>query len=490
MQKQTTRAAMAPSRPVNVLLAVAEKTIRRNWRDLRFLVSTVLVLGVGVAAGLSSGKALDRARTTADSAAREARERSDLQRAVFVRTPSPWIFVREGGEHQLPDHLLVLPGFVDYPRTRLGQGVLGASRPLDWSFVVVYLLSLAAIITTFDLVSSERESGTLDALLAQPVPRWSIWAGFMLGSTASFVPLVGLSFLLNLNAVTRTSTVEWSTLDPWMLLGVFALSALLVVFMMLVGCLASTVATGSVGAGLLALLVWTAATILVPTAATLVAEVVHPTPSFRELEVEIDSARKRFLASTRPFSSMEIREIVDRRDLTTAQKRERLRKLQAEISAQHQRRLRRYKEEVMELRGRYIDSLTEQTELAESLSSLSPVAVFHAATEALVGTGMTHHRRFVQKAEELMAEYTRIAETARPTTESRIYGPVIEESGVELHAILWQSWRGAELETADRLEFREGPMEPPVAPQEALRGGALLLLLSVVVAASTLVAFP
>ena len=56
---------------------------------------------------------------------------------------------------------------------------------IDWAFVIGYVLSLIALLFTFDSVAGEREHGTLRLMLANPIPRHTVLIGKFLGAFIS-----------------------------------------------------------------------------------------------------------------------------------------------------------------------------------------------------------------------------------------------------------------------------------------------------------------
>ena len=64
--------------------------------------------------------------------------------------------------------------------------------------MIGYVLSLIAILFTFDLISGEREHGTLRLTLANSVPRHTVLIGKFLGALVSISVPFTLAILINL----------------------------------------------------------------------------------------------------------------------------------------------------------------------------------------------------------------------------------------------------------------------------------------------------
>ena len=88
---------------------------------------------------------------------------------------------------------------------------------VDWGFIIGYVLSLIALLFTFDAVSSERERGTLRLMLANAIPRHTVLIGKFLGALISISIPFTLAVLMNLLVISTSSDVylvpeTWSRL--------------------------------------------------------------------------------------------------------------------------------------------------------------------------------------------------------------------------------------------------------------------------------------
>ena len=59
-----------------------------------------------------------------------------------------------------------------YPDANINMKDVGPNiSQVDWAFIIGYVLSLIALLFTFDAISGERERGTLRLMLANSIPR-------------------------------------------------------------------------------------------------------------------------------------------------------------------------------------------------------------------------------------------------------------------------------------------------------------------------------
>ena len=160
---------------------------------------------------------------------------------LLYKKPSPLRFCADGGEAFLSDvvggaFLWVhqwssgrLKGFwrLDYP---VATPNLINIRPdvtkVDWAFIIGYILSLIALLFTFDSISGEREHGTLRLMLANPIPRHTVLIGKFLGALISIIIPLSLAVLMNLLVISTSSDVHLGA-DAWGRLGIIFLIAVL-----------------------------------------------------------------------------------------------------------------------------------------------------------------------------------------------------------------------------------------------------------------------
>lgn len=125
-------------------------------------------------------------------------------------------------------------------------------EPTDLGNVGAGVLSLLAILLSFDAVAGEKERGTLKVLLVNPLSRRDVLLGKYLGAMGSLlVPLAG-ALLLALVAL-RLTGVRFGVDDYWRLILIFLFLVLLLSAFVLLG-LAVSALTHRSGVAILALL--------------------------------------------------------------------------------------------------------------------------------------------------------------------------------------------------------------------------------------------
>ncbi len=162
----------------------------------------------------------------------------------------------------------------------------------DLAFVLAFLLPLLVIALSFNLISGEREQGTLALQWAQPVASRALFFQKML---ARFVLLAGLTTLITLPAML------WAGISPtsaaaWQVAGIAVLYSL---FWFLVSLGVNLLGGSSAQNALICIGVWLLFTLIVPALVNMLAEKIHPVPSragylnaLRELNNQLEESRE------------------------------------------------------------------------------------------------------------------------------------------------------------------------------------------------------
>jgi ABC-type transport system involved in multi-copper enzyme maturation permease subunit len=283
---------------------------------------------------------------------------------------------------------------------------------IDLVFVVTILLSLAALVFSYDAVSGEREDGTLKLALANGVPRSTVLAGkFAGGAIVLFVPfLIALS--LGLIYVLLHPRIGWSAVDGGALGLLLAGSAVYTMVFYGLGFLISARHASSASSIMTSLVVWVVLVLVVPNLSPYLAELANPAPSririgrevARMTDVERDelgrklSAERRgavirdhpVLADVERMSESDIKATIAR-DPEFARAYALFRSA-SEAAWKEANVIQGQKAQV--LREELSRKEEAQTRLALNLSLASPLAGFTYLATDLTSTGMLNQRHF------------------------------------------------------------------------------------------------
>lgn len=275
---------------------------------------------------------------------------------------------------------------------------------VDLVFIVTILLSLTALIFTYDAICGEKEEGTLKLLLAgrvsRPVILWGKLLAVWLTIGASFLLALGLGMMVLL----LQPRLSWSGLD-WSALGLLVAGVLAFLFCFTAfGMLISALHRTSTAAMLTALCGWVVLVQVVPNLSPYLASFLVPLPSRIRIEKEIrqitDVDRDRLINQmwSRKVEELYRQYPVLQEKRTPAEHQLKMeqdpqyRQLQAVARQAHLEIVREANRVQGEKAAKVRETLdrgeARQQQLARNLSLVSPSACFTYLAGALAATGL------------------------------------------------------------------------------------------------------
>ncbi|HEU4387364.1 MAG TPA: ABC transporter permease subunit [Blastocatellia bacterium] len=274
--------------------------------------------------------------------------------------------------------------------------MLSAFGHFDFAFIVQTLFSLLALIYSFNLVSGEKEAGTLRLMFANAVSRSDVIlgkaaAGFamLLGPLAA-ASLAGLLFLTPLFGISLRG-------GAWIrLVAIFLASASYIALFFFLGTLVSTRTTRTMSSIIILILIWASLNFVIPRVAVMIAQSIYPAPSVQQVDMQVEAIRREETdKSVKRFQAYR-NEHPDFKD----------KPLPSDVAVA----LRRQTDEAMEEReGKLMESYEarkrQQVRLAINLSRLSPCSAYANAVMELAGTGVFRHERFLRLLDEYRRDF-------------------------------------------------------------------------------------
>ena len=385
---------------------IAKRELYDNLNSLRFALATVLLLGLmltNAVMHLQEQPARVQKYLTAVTDARNALEAGvdslyELARrgpGKLYKKPSALYFCAEGGDPFLSgavesNHYFWENGDLKsfwQMRYPVATSNLTNIRPdvtkMDWAFVIGYVLSLIALLFTFDSVAGERESGTLRLMLANSVPRHAVLVGKFLGALMSVSIPFALAVLVNLLVFSTSSAVHLS-IDAWGRLGIIFFVAILYISLFLaLGLLVSSRVQRSAVSLVMLLLTWVTLVVFMPSVLALIAS-----------------------GFSSPMSKDELR--IRQKQITDKHLEEYRRGLGGPNSEALQAGSKYVTQEAVEqerLIEERLDEQIAQVQRARSITRISPTAVVQYLLESFAGTGFERHLQFLENAQRYAIEY-------------------------------------------------------------------------------------
>ncbi len=397
---------------------ITKRELYNNLNSLRFALTTVLLLalmvtnavrhirehpkrvqkyhdGVTASMNLLTSRADDSLYTLAHEGP-----------GTLYKKPSPLDFCAAGGETLLPDRVdtpYSSRGYfwrLDYPDANINMKNVGPDvSQIDWAFIIGYILSLIALLFTFDAISSEREHSTLRLMLANAIPRHTVLIGKFLGALISTtIPFI-LAMLVNLLMISSASEVHLNT-EAWGRLGIILLIALLYTCLFLaLGLLVSARVQRSAVSLVILLLTWVTFVVFMPSTLASLASGFSSSMSSYEYGERYGQSYHTLRRTWRYawYQSNDEKMLRIRGEWHT------------KIAVSGER-----------LAAEYLTFKISQVQRARAITSVSPAALLQHLFEAFAGTGLDRYQQFTENVQRYAREYREfVVDMERGDPESR-----------------------------------------------------------------------
>ena len=276
------------------MIHIAAGEIKRGILNAKFLYAALLVILAFLMNGFVyadrySKEMKDWHETVAKVHADLQTNSNDLQRLAITdqRMAAPFsrlAFVADDGAIPMPNSFRVNTFYVSslerLSRTNEQITILPA---IDWAFIVGTLMTLLAVLISYDAVCGEKRDGTLRALLSNPVSRLKLFMGKYLGLLAILLTtlIVGaaVSIATLVLAGALSLNIQVITAIGWALI----LSGLCLSCVLLVSLAVSSIVFRPVVALVVLMIVWVVIVVAIPGVARLVGEKAVEVPNAFEI---------------------------------------------------------------------------------------------------------------------------------------------------------------------------------------------------------------
>ena len=299
-------------------------------------------------------------------------------------------------------------------------------RFIDLTFIFQVVLSLFAILFTYDAINGERESGTLKLAFSNAIPRAKYVLAKFVGSwTGLTVPLL-IPILLGMLMVVVFG-VPMTGGDWARVLTLIGSSILYFTFFIAFGILISALTKRSAVSFLILLVAWVCLVLIVPRAATMTAGQISPVTSVSELESQkerFNTDRWKVLRAAR----MEMRAERDqaRMSMTDAEWNQ-YRAANEQAWQEQETALRETAQEEINAFSRKLDEelrnqKLNQEKLAFTLSRFSPASAYKLTAMNLANTGTTLKNKYEDTMKDYRTTFTQFVEAKREEDRQRNRG--------------------------------------------------------------------
>ena len=381
---------------------ITKRELYNNLNSLRFALTTVLLLALMVTNAVrhirEHPKRVQKYHDAVTESMNRLTSRADDSLytlahegpGTLYKKPSPLHFCAAGGETLLPDRVDSPAGSrgfwrLEYPDANINMKNVGPDvSQIDWTFIIGYILSLIALLFTFDAISGEREHGTLRLMLANAIPRHTVLIGKFLGALVSTtIPFI-LAVLVNLLMISTASEVHLNT-EAWGRLGMILFIALLYTCLFLaLGLLVSARVQRSAVSLVILLLAWVTFVVFMPSTLASLASGFSSSMSRHEYFDRYGQSYHKLRRTWRYawYQSNDEKMLRIRGEWHT------------KIAVSSER-----------VAGEYLAFKITQVQRARAITRISPAALLQHLLEAFAGTGLDRHQQFTENVQRYAREY-------------------------------------------------------------------------------------
>lgn len=228
--------------------------------------------------------------------------RNQPDSAEMFRRPEPLSVFARGVQADVYGGKAVAGINIERAPSEAYENVLLALFPTpDIRSIVLYILSLFAMMMSFDVVTGIKERRTMALIFSNPVPRGTFLLGQCLGSLVGLVSAFVLGFLLAVTILALAGSVVLTGESGLRIAAIGGLSLLYLSVFLMLGAAVSVFSDSSPRAFIKALLVWVVLVLVAPHTLMLLSRQLAPIPSAEIVAANKNAVRNDILAPPDAF---------------------------------------------------------------------------------------------------------------------------------------------------------------------------------------------
>jgi ABC-type transport system involved in multi-copper enzyme maturation permease subunit len=261
---------------------------------------------------------------------------------------------------------------------------------LDLTFIVKIVLSLLAILFTYDVIVGEKERGTLRLILSNEVPRDRLLVGKVVGGYISLLISLIIPLILGMLILLIYPNISMSGQDWARVLIMFLIFFLYLSVFFTLGLFVSARTNKSSTSFLILLFIWVIFVTVIPKVSILAAAQLNPIPSIHEITAKKDAFFR------------QVQDGIQKRNLDWGKEHK-----TDQDQKKYQEDFKKSLEENLQWATSQIDNYNaalerdyqarkrSQEHLAINLSRISPASALMFSTMSLARTGLDEYDRFL-----------------------------------------------------------------------------------------------
>ncbi len=376
-----------------------------------FLLCTILIL-LSVYTGVSNYRAEKKEYTAAlalNKKNMEAQPNYQSLAGIGIKVSKPPQVlgtvvngIEEAVGRVAPVNIAADPNLIDSKYS--SNPVFAVFGPLDLMFIVKIVLSLFAILFTYDAIVGEKEKGTLKLALSNDVPRDRLILGKAIGGYISLLLPLLVPLLLSLLVLLIMPDISMSGQDWGRLMLIFLMFFLYLSVFFCLGLFVSARTSRSSTSFLVLLFAWVIIVMVIPKAAVITAGQVKPIPSVHEITAKKDA----FLQQIQSEGQKGVMEWMKKNQADAAKDVKAYQeKFRQYIQDYQQELTSKIDENNAAVERDYQQKKKAQQNLAVNLSRISPASALTFGTMTLARTGVDEFDRFLGSVRAYKPIYTK-----------------------------------------------------------------------------------
>jgi ABC-type transport system involved in multi-copper enzyme maturation permease subunit len=301
-----------------------------------------------------------------------------------------------------PVNIAADPNLVDSKYS--SNPVFAVFGALDLMFIVKIVLSLFAILFTYDAIVGEKEKGTLKLALSNDLPRDRLILGKAIGGYISLLLPLLIPLVLSLIFLVIVPDISLSGQDWSRLLLIFLMFFLYLSVFFSLGLFVSARTSRSSTSFLVLLFAWVVIVMVIPKAAVITAGQIRPIPSVHEITAKKDA----YLQQIQAEAQKTIRDWVTKTQPEAAKDPKAWQdKFKQYLQDYQQDATNKIDQNNAALERDYQQKKRAQQGLAVNLSRISPASALTFGSMTLARTGVDEYDRFLASVRAYKPIYTK-----------------------------------------------------------------------------------
>ena len=364
--------------------------------------------------------------------------------------------------------------------------ILAVFRELDLTFITTTILSLFAILFSYNMVSGEKEGGTLKLILSNSTRRTSIIVGKLIGGFIPLALVFIIPLLLSLVVLMFLTDVNFSG-EEWVRIGLMTVTYLFCLLTFFtIGLAASSLSKSSIFSFIVALFFWVLFVGIVPKASIQLASVINPSMTTSELYEK----RSQYWQNNRNSHALIMQEYLEKNPTTEKEWKENSSDIWDKIWKIEEKKEKEYSDK---LYAEFDRSKKELISTAALITRFSPASCTSYAAHTIANTGPNMIYNFQDNLKAYAGSFYQWAEARQEQWKAaggewpRSYDKNTDENG--FIKLTWNDIEKKELDLSGMPTFENTPVPIENLADESITYLANLLFFALVFFVISYVAF-